>query len=140
MVTDFKIKNTDIVFFDGKCNLCSNSINFILNNEIDSSLFFSSLQSKFAKRFLKSYGIKNKNHSSIIFFTKKKIYTKSNAIFKILKFLKFYLRILLIFKIFPRFLTNYFYDLISKNRYNWFGKKSICYVPRKDISSRFLED
>lgn len=140
MATDFKINNTDIVFFDGKCNLCSNSINFILSNEIDSSLFFSSLQSKFANRFLKSYGIKNKNHSSIIFFTKNKLYTKSNAVFKILTFLKFYFRSLLIFKIFPRFLTNYFYDLISKNRYKWFGKKTICYMPRKDISSRFLED
>lgn len=140
MATDFKINNSDIVFFDGKCNLCSNSINFILKNEINSNLFFSSLQSKFAKRFLKPYGIKNKNHSSIIFFTKNKLYTKSNAVFKILIFLKFYLRILLIFKIFPTFLTNYFYDMISKNRYKWFGKKTICYVPRKDIFSRFLED
>ena len=71
MVTDFKIKNKNIVFFDGKCNLCSNSINFILNNEINS---------------------------------------------------------------------NFFYDILSNNRYKWFGKKTICYVPRKDISSRFLED
>ncbi len=140
MVTDFKINNRNIVFFDGKCNLCSNSINFILNNEINSNLLFSSLQSKFAKRFLRQYSIKSKNHNSIIFFTKNKIYTKSNAIFKILIFLRFYFRGLLIFKILPTFLTNFFYDIISNNRYKWFGKKTICYVPIKDISSRFLED
>tara|TARA_B100001996_G_scaffold144692_1_gene110098 strand:- start:592 stop:1014 length:423 start_codon:yes stop_codon:yes gene_type:complete len=140
MVTDFKINNRNIVFFDGKCNLCSNSINFILNNEINSNLLFSSLQSKFAKRFLKQYSINSKNHNSIIFFTKNKIYTKSNAIFKILIFLRFYFRGLLIFKILPTFLTNFFYDIISNNRYKWFGKKTICYVPIKDISSRFLED
>jgi len=140
MVTDFKIKNKNIIFFDGKCNLCSNSINFILNNEINSNLFFSSLQSKFAKRFLNKHSIHNKNHSSIIFFTKNKLYTKSNAVFKILMFLKFYLRFLLIFKVLPTFLNNFFYDIISNNRYKWFGKKTICYVPRKDISRRFLED
>ena len=28
------LKNKNIVFFDGKYNLCGNSINFILNNEI----------------------------------------------------------------------------------------------------------
>ena len=140
MATDFKIKNKNIVFFDGKCNLYNNSINFILKNEINSNLLFSSLQSKFAKSFLKQYSIKSKNHSSIIFFTKNKLYTKSNAVFKILIFLKFYLRILLIFKLLPTFLTNFFYDIISNNRYKWFGKKTICYVLRKDISSRFLED
>ena len=139
MVANSKVDNRNIVFFDGLCTLCSSSVNFILNNERNSKLYFSSLQSAFAKKFLKSYGIVSSQQDSIIYFEKNRLFFKSDAVFKISINLKFHLRCIIFLKIFPKIFRDYFYNIISKNRYKWFGKKTVCYIPKKDFSNRFLD-
>lgn len=139
MVTNSKVDKREIVFFDGVCNLCSSTVNIILKHENNSHLYFSSLQSKFAKKFLNSYGINSNQHDSIIYYSKNNLYYKSDAIFKILMHSKFYFKLMLILKIFPKVFLDYCYDLISRNRYKWFGKKTVCYIPEKDFYYRFLD-
>ena len=42
-------------------------------------------------------------------------------------------------KVIPRFIRNYLYDVLARNRYKWFGKKEECWVPTADLKSRFLD-
>ena len=128
-----------IVFFDGVCNLCSESVQFIIKNDHKNQFKFSSLQSEFAQKTL---AIKNfteiSNLQTIILLTNNNTFSKSGAVLRISRYLKFPFNLLYFFIIVPPFIRNAIYDFISKNRYRWFGKKSECWVPDETLKSKFI--
>ena len=69
-----------------------------------------------------------------------KIIIKSNAAIKIAYLLGGFFKIFIIFKILPNFIRDGIYDVISRNRYRWFGKSDSCYIPKKEILDRFIND
>lgn len=128
-----------IVFFDGVCNLCSESVKFIIKNDPNNLFKFCSLQSNYAKETLSLKNISNiANSKTIILLSNDNIYTKSTAVLKIAKQLKFPINLLSVFLIIPPFLRNLVYDFISKKRYNWFGKKNECWIPNESLNSKFI--
>ncbi len=130
--------NKSIIFFDGVCNLCNSSVQFILKRDTNKKFMFASLQSDVAKKLLLHKNVKN-NFDSIILLDKGKIYNKSIAILKIGKTLGFPYSLGSIFFIIPKFIRDFIYDWIAKNRYKWFGKKDSCMIPTKEYLERFLE-
>ena len=38
----------------------------------------------------------------------------------------------------PRFLRDWLYDRVAKNRYRLFGKKELCLIPAPEERARFL--
>ncbi|MHC1738950.1 MAG: thiol-disulfide oxidoreductase DCC family protein [Ignavibacteriaceae bacterium] len=131
-----KVSDSPVLFFDGVCNLCNSSVQFILKNDKHKVIRFASLQSEIASEYLKD---KLPLPDSIVFLEKGKIYTESSAALKIVPYLSLPYRILLIFRIFPKFIRDSAYRYIAKNRYKWFGKKDECLLPSPDIANRFLK-
>jgi predicted DCC family thiol-disulfide oxidoreductase YuxK len=128
-----------IVFFDGVCNLCSESVQFIIKNDHKNLFKFSSLQSEFAQKTLANNNIKEITDSrTIILLTNNTTYTKSDAVLRIAKHLRFPFNLLYIFIIVPPFIRNAIYDFVSKNRYRWFGKKAECWIPNETLKSKFI--
>ena len=76
---------------------------------------------------------------SIILIENGKIYKKSNAIFKIVKHLNGFWKLIYVFVIVPKFIRDFIYTKIAKNRYQWFGKRNTCMVPTKELKNRFLD-
>ena len=37
----------------------------------------------------------------------------------------------------PKFIRNWIYDLVAKNRYKWFGKKLSCMIPTPELKNKF---
>jgi len=134
----FIMNNQKIILFDGVCNLCNTSIQFVLKHEKNNTLKFASLQSDFAQKLLQKNNLKLENFDTILYVEKEQIFSKSKAVFKIAKELKFPFSFIRYFNFLPNFFIDYFYDIISKNRYRWFGKKEICFIPDKNISNRFF--
>ncbi len=143
--------NEEIIFFDGICNFCNSSVNFIIKRDKKNYFKFASLQSEFAKNFFDEYrrvhlvpkahlgnGIKEKKLDSIILFENNKLYIKSSAALHIAKHLKGLWKIFFIFIIIPPFIRNFLYDIIAKNRYKWFGKRESCMIPDDKMKNRFL--
>ena len=128
--------NKSIVLFDGECNFCNASIQFVLNHEKNSELFFSSLQSNTGKEIQDYFGIKNSE--SVILIENNKLYIKSTAALRINKYLRGGFPLLYIFIIIPTFIRNVIYDYIAKKRYKWFGKTDTCMVPNDKIKHRFI--
>ncbi len=128
-----------IVLFDGVCNLCSTSVQFLLAFNKKENLHFASLQSNFAKELLLDQNIPNSELNTIIFIENKQVYTKSTAAFEITKHLTYPWRAMYYFKYIPKSITDWIYNLISKNRYNWFGKKNNCLLPKPEWKHRFFE-
>ena len=128
-----------IVFFDGVCNLCNRSVNFLIKNDKKGVLKFASLQSGFAKKTLPKTLLNNKDLDSILFYTEGKYYEKSNAILKLCKILGGFFYVFQFGYLLPPFLRNGLYMLIANNRYRWFGTTAQCRVPTTDLKERFLE-
>jgi predicted DCC family thiol-disulfide oxidoreductase YuxK len=128
-----------VVFFDGVCNLCSESVQFIIKNDRNNVFKFSSLQSEFAQKTLSNKNIKEISTSrTIILLSNNNTYAKSGAVLRIARLLRFPLNLLYIFIIVPPFIRNAVYDYISNNRYRWFGKKQECWIPNETLKSKFI--
>lgn len=127
-----------IVFFDGVCNLCNSTIDFLMRHNTEETLKFSSLQSAFANKFLAQYSVDLNQLSTIYFYENGKLHQKSKAAFNISKHLNAPFRYLNFFSFLPKILTNFFYNLIAKNRYRLFGKKETCRIPTQAELKRFI--
>ena len=128
-----------VVFFDGICNLCSESVQFIIKNDRNNVFKFSSLQSEFAQKTLSNKNIKEISTSrTIILLSNNNTYAKSGAVLRIARLLRFPLNLLYIFIIVPPFIRNAIYEYISNNRYRWFGKKQECWIPNETLKSKFI--
>ena len=126
-----------VVFFDGVCNLCQHSVRYLLKHDKKKFLKFASLQGQYAKKTLNAEHLKNLE--SLLFYNKKTIYKKSDAVLELCKFLGGWHKLFLVGYSLPPFLRNGLYSFIAQNRYRWFGKQDHCMIPTKDIQDRFLE-
>ena len=128
-----------IVLFDGVCNLCSNSVQFILKRDKKNQFLFGSLQGKCGQQLLGSYKLPATEFNSFMLIEGDKLYTRSSGALRMLKHLGGAWGILYAFIIVPRFLRDAVYNLIAKNRYRWFGKKNECWLPKPEWKDKFLE-
>ena len=129
----------NVIVFDGMCNLCSKSVLFIIKRDKRMVFKFAPLQSEAGSNLLKQYGVDPGDVSSLLLVKDGQAYLKSDAALKIVKELHEPWKLMRVFTIVPNPLRNWFYDLVAKNRYRWFGKKESCMVPSEDIEMRFLE-
>jgi predicted DCC family thiol-disulfide oxidoreductase YuxK len=134
-----KYKDHNIVFFDGVCNFCNTTVDRIWMNNPRRDIYYSSLQSDFAKVFLKKHGVDANDLDTVIFYSNNRIYTRSSAILEIAKHLGGIYKILPVFSIVPPFLRDAVYKLIAKNRYKFFGKKESCRIPTAEERSYFID-
>jgi len=127
-----------VILFDGVCNLCSGSVQFILKRDNEKRFLFASLQSKYGQDLLKQFNLPANTFNSFILFEDGKIFTRSKAALKMFGQLKGWKWVQL-FWVVPKFLRDAVYNLIAKNRYKWFGKKNECWLPTPDLKARFLD-
>ena len=132
-------QNKKIILFDGLCNLCNSSVQFLIKRDSKDIFRFVSLQSELGKELLSKLPIAIQKTDSIILYESEAVfYYKSQAVFQIIKTLGGLFNCLLIFKLLPYSMCDVVYDYIAKNRYQWFGKKEQCLVPTSEIQSKFL--
>ena len=128
-----------IILFDGLCNLCDATVQFIIKRDTKDVFRFVSLQSDLGRELLQKLPIEFQLTDSVFLYESEKVFFyKSQAVFEIVKSIGGIYYCLLIFKLLPNTITNAVYDFIAKNRYRWWGKKESCLVPSKDLQSKFL--
>jgi predicted DCC family thiol-disulfide oxidoreductase YuxK len=127
----------NIVLFDGVCNLCNRSVDFIIRHEKSHKLQFASLQSDVGKSIVNKSGF-DEIPDSVMLYVDGKLLIRSDAVLAISTYLKRPYAYGIIFKYVPKILSDSVYNLIAKNRYRWFGKKETCRVPSADERERFL--
>lgn len=130
--------NNNIVLFDGVCNLCNSTIDLLLKLDKKKVFYFCSLQSTRGEELIKKLNYQSEPLSSIIFVKNFKIYDRSSAILKILQTLGFPWNLFSIFFLVPKPIRDFFYRLVSTNRYRLFGKKDTCRLPTEEEKSRFI--
>ena len=128
-----------VIFFDGVCNLCNSSVQLIIKKDKKGAFLFASLQSEFAKNNLPASLNNEGDFKSIVLLDGDQLRIKSSAALTIAKTLSGLWPLLYVFIIIPKFIRDFVYDIIARNRYNWFGKKDQCMIPSKQLQSRFLD-
>lgn len=132
-------KNKRLILFDGVCNLCNTSVNYIIKYDKKDMFRFVALQSEIGQKIVKEFNIDPKKTDSIILFSEEqKLSYKSTAALKIANHLNFPFNILVVFLIIPPFIRNWVYDYIAKNRYKWYGKRKECMVPTAELKNKFI--
>jgi predicted DCC family thiol-disulfide oxidoreductase YuxK len=133
-----EIKNP-VILFDGVCNLCSGAVRFVIKHDPKKQFRFASLQSRFGEDVLEHFGLPLDQFNSFILLENGKIYTRSTGALRVAKRLKGSYSLLFAFVIVPGFIRDAIYNLISRKRYKWFGKKEECWVPTPELSNLFIE-
>ncbi|WP_339895148.1 thiol-disulfide oxidoreductase DCC family protein [uncultured Algibacter sp.] len=129
-----------LLLFDGVCNLCNSSVQYVIKHDKNNVFLFTALQSEVGQNIVKHYNIDTSRVDSILLYTPGKgIQYKSTAALKVASQLGFPINLLTIFLIVPKVIRNWVYDFIAKNRYKWFGKKDACMIPTPELKSKFLE-
>jgi predicted DCC family thiol-disulfide oxidoreductase YuxK len=133
------MSDSPIILFDGVCSLCKWWIQFIIKRDISALFRFVPLQSRTGQHLLAQYGLCPGSMETMVLIDGGSAFTKSDAALRIASYLPGMCSLLGVLSFIPRFLRNWAYDLIAKNRYRWFGKYDACMVPTADILHRFLE-
>jgi predicted DCC family thiol-disulfide oxidoreductase YuxK len=128
-----------IVLFDGLCNLCSSSVQFIIKHDSKVYFRFASLQSPLGEHQLRKMGLPANQLYSVVLIKEGRSFQKSDAALEIARHLDGVWPALYTFKIIPRFIRDGIYRIIANNRYTWFGKKDSCMMPTPELKSRFLD-
>ena len=109
-----------IILFDGICNLCNASVQFIIKRDPKEQFLFASLQSDASKKLLLQYNL------------------KSSAVIKICRLMNWPWKLFSIARYVPVKWRDWLYDFIAKRRYQWFGKKSKCVMMLPEYKNRFI--
>lgn len=132
-----------VVLFDGVCNLCAGAVRFIIRRDRRARFRFAALQSDVGRRILAAakIGIPGPGETprSLILFAGGKVYRGSTAALLILAGLGRAWPFVAALLVIPAPLRNLVYRFVARNRYRWFGRKTVCEVPRTDESWRFLD-
>ncbi len=130
--------NKYILLFDGECNLCNRTVQFIIKRDKKGQFVFASLQSDTGKFLLEKYNVNVIGLETFVLIKNDMAYLRSDATMEVLKGIDGFWKLLYAFKIIPTFIRDGVYKFIAKRRYRLFGKTT-CMVPTAELKSRFLE-
>ena len=132
---------TQLVLFDGVCNLCEKVVRFIIARDSAARFQFCALQSPAAQRILSQHDYPHDALASVLLLADGELHSKSRAALRIARQLDrpwplFYYGFCWI----PRGVADALYDFIGRRRYRWFGSKAECWLPSDEQRQRFIDD
>jgi len=132
------MNNHHVIIFDGVCNFCNSSINFIIKRDHSNKFVFAPMQSPAAKKLITHYNAENVGFDTFLLIKEGKCFYRTNAAIEISQDLRGAWHLSKVFKIIPRPVRDYFYRLFARNRYSIFGKTEACMLPTKELKNKFL--
>jgi len=139
MIMENLPKDKKIILFDGVCNLCDSTVQFIIKHDKKDIFRFVAIQSDLGQKIIKYIGIDTSKTDSIILCEPgHSYYYKAEAAIKIIGQLGGIYSMISVFSLIPKWLSNKVYDYIARNRYKWYGKKDECMIPTPELKAKFL--
>ena len=129
--------NNPIILFDGVCNLCNASVQFIVRHDPKAHFKFASLQSAQGKALLNKFNLSEDGLYSVMLIDDNRYFDRSRAALEIARKLNRLWPLTYLFIVVPPFLRDFIYDWVSKNRYRWFGVRNECMMPTAEMKQRF---
>lgn len=129
---------THLLLFDGVCNLCDHTVQWVLTHDQRGLVHFCSIQSELGSKLYRERGFDPTQPHSMILITPEGSFAKSDAALQLASLMGGRFAWLSIFKIIPRPLRDLAYTFVATNRYRFFGKKDACLLPQPEWKARFV--
>jgi len=126
------------LLFDAECVVCSGWVHFVLRWDREGTLRIGAVQSEAGRALLTYAGLDPDDVDTMLLVERGTPYAKSDAFLRAVRYFRFPMRLLAIGLVVPRFLRDWLYDRVAKNRYSLFGKKELCLIPAPEERARFL--
>ena len=133
-----KTPQNGVILFDGVCNFCNSSINFVMDRDPSGFFKFGALQSEEGIALLKKAGYQSEYLDSVLLLQDGHVYRDSEAALPITRKMTGLWPLMFGFIIVPRVIRDVVYNWIARNRYRWCGKMDSCRMPTPEIRSRFI--
>lgn len=157
-----------VLLYDGVCGLCNGLVQFILRRDPNGVFRFTSLQSELAGRILERHGMNARDLDTVYLVlnyerAEESLLARSDAVIFVLRHVGSaalrsarpgltpgstqassttelsFLRIAgFLLQIIPRFVRDWGYGMIARDRYRVFGRYDTCPLPSQDTRDRFL--
>ena len=129
-----------IILFDGVCNLCNGTVQFILRHDKATRFKFAALQSEFGQKILRENGLPTEDLNSFVLLENGRVFTRSTAALRVARRLGRVYSLAYFLMIVPQPLRDLVYKAVANNRYRLFGRRESCAMPTPDTKERFLEE
>jgi predicted DCC family thiol-disulfide oxidoreductase YuxK len=127
-----------IVIFDGVCNLCNASVDFIIRQDTAGVFKVTANQHETGQRILREQGLDPSQVDTVFLYEAGHLYRRSTAALRIARRLGFPWSLLYAFIVVPAPLRDAVYRVVANNRYRWFGQKETCRLPTSEERARFV--
>ena len=132
-----------VLLYDGVCGFCNKSVQMILDHDRRGTMLFAALQSDFGESVIGRHP-ELRGVDSVILVEgtdsgAEWVYVRSDAALRVASYLGGFWKLLLAFKILPRPVRDFFYDLFARYRYRLFGKYDSCMLPPPEVRARFID-
>jgi predicted DCC family thiol-disulfide oxidoreductase YuxK len=129
--------SSPLVLFDGECNFCNRSIQFVLDHEIDSEIRFTSSASPPGQEAMQTCGF-GCGAGSIVVIESGRCYTKSSATIRLARHLRRPWNFLGLIVMIPAPMRDLIYEFIAANRHRISGRMPHCRIAGPAVARRFL--
>ena len=128
-----------LVIFDGHCVICNGSVRTIAANDVTGSIRFTHSETLLSKRLSNEWPSYINPSASVVFIDNGNVYTMSDAVIQIAKYLRFPYNLLRFYKILPKGIRDKLYRFVANNRYRIFKKREHCILPGRNLRSKIIE-
>lgn len=119
-----------VIVFDGICHVCSGWVRFLKRHPIDPPFQLIPMQSVAGRDLLAEYGIDPDDPATFLVLDQGRHLTQSDAAIHVVAALGGLWRIINTARFVPRRWRDALYQLLARNRYRWFGRRTTCYLPQ----------
>jgi predicted DCC family thiol-disulfide oxidoreductase YuxK len=131
-----------VLLYDGVCGFCNKAVQTILKYDRRGEMRFAALQSEFGQAALKRHpelaGV-----DSVVFVERgaggERVHVRSDASLRVAEYLGGPWKLFLVAGIIPAPVRDFFYNLIARYRYRFFGKYDSCLLPPPEVRTRFMD-
>jgi predicted DCC family thiol-disulfide oxidoreductase YuxK len=127
-----------IILFDGVCNFCNVSVNFVIKRDRRGYFRFGPLQEPKGGETARRYGVDPTKLDTFVLVQNGRAYRKSGGALRVARRLGGLYPLVFVLIVVPPFIRDFFYDWFARRRYRWFGKRNGCMVPTPELRGRFL--
>ena len=119
-----------VIVFDGICHVCSGWVRFLSRHRIDPPFQLIPMQSAAGRALLVEYSIDPEDPATFLVLDQGRRFTESDGSIHVISALGGPWRMFNVARIVPRRWRDALYQTLARNRYRWFGRRSVCYLPQ----------
>jgi predicted DCC family thiol-disulfide oxidoreductase YuxK len=135
-------ENAPVLLYDGVCGLCNKAVQTVLKHDRRGEMRFAALQSEYGRAVLGRHP-ELEGTDSVVFVERgpggERVHVRSAAALRVAAYLGGPWQLFRAARLIPAPVRDFFYNLVARYRYRFFGKHDTCLLPPPEARARFMD-